>query len=282
VKRCWLVPKLSLLLHMSQAYVLSCVDAPPNLVPHVDGLADAADLINIPEPLVDRLLFGGPANSLLFQHLLLGLNINLLTTMSAAQKSANKKLYGFEFMDVATSPGRGSYMKKLDIASPGKDWLTIVNVVDAVVVCASIGNVITVVLGTGATIASANSHRDNPVCSALPEGLDYLAATVPCLARLVCRRGGELAASGPLPPHIKISNNGSWDITGDPFRPCTHGMHNPDTCWKRKDLIQRFTTKSVFHIQFPVNGSRVLPPVAARLPLFGAVSFRRLNTKGFI
>lgn len=80
-KRCWPVPKLSLLLHMSLAYVLNCPDAPKDTVPYTDRHTDAADLIGLLEPYEDMLVLGkSKTGGLVLRRLLLGLNTNLLIT----------------------------------------------------------------------------------------------------------------------------------------------------------------------------------------------------------
>jgi hypothetical protein len=115
-------------------------------------------------------------------------------------------------------------MKKLDILSLGKRWLDIVNAVDAVVVCSDLGEAITAVEGSG---------RNSIECNTLPRDLDYLAATLRCLARLAGRGGGGLSTGSH---HVKISENTFWELRGDPFRVCQHSNIN-ETCWKRSNQV---------------------------------------------
>jgi hypothetical protein len=180
---------------MSHAYTLACVGIPDDRVPYVEPHGDASEVINVLEPLGDTLVYEGGTDRFLFRELMLGLNTNLLKTVALIRNSSGTSLYGFEFMDVVTEPGRGTCMKELKVLSLGKNWLEIVNVVDAVVVCSELGDVITAVKGNG---------RKSTSCNMLPKDLDYLAATLPCLARLAKREGGELSAGGQ---HVTIAEN---------------------------------------------------------------------------
>ncbi|KAI3319500.1 hypothetical protein HD806DRAFT_525486 [Xylariaceae sp. AK1471] len=272
-KQCWLVPKLSLLMHMCQAYA-SQVVAPRNNDKFVNGHADATELIKDLEPLGDNLVFGGQVDGFRFRQLILGLNINLLTTVKAIQKSSSGKLYGFEFMDVVSSPGRGTCMKSFHISSPGRNWLDLVNVVDAVVVCSNIGAVITAIPSNSGT--APVSLRNNPICNGLPEGLDYLAATVPCLNRLVGRQGSKLTPNSGS-ERIMASKQCFWNIKGDPFKPCSHDPNSPDSCWMRPDLTQKLVAVSYFGDM--IRGSKITQPAMSRIPDTGAVAFATFRSK---
>ncbi|KAF2246401.1 hypothetical protein BU26DRAFT_44873 [Trematosphaeria pertusa] len=257
-RRSWLVPKLSLLLHMSHAYTRARAGIPDNRVPYVEPHADAIEVINVLEPLGDALVCGVKTDKFLFRELMLGLNTNLLKTVASIRKSSGKKLYGFEFMDVVTEPGRGTCMKKLEVLSQGKNWLEIVNAVDAVVVCSELGEAITAVEGSG---------RKSTNCSKIPMDLDYLAATLPCLAQLAGREGGELSTGSQ---HVKIAENTLWELRGDPFGVCQHNNAN-DTCWKRSDLVQRLVPERYFGFMGPVLAPKHSP--LKQIPVSGAVVF---------
>lgn len=75
---------------------------------------------------------------------MLGLNVNLLKTRISVRQSGGRTLYGFEFTDIIASPERGSCMKELHVEKrAGKAWIDIANEVDAVFVCAGLGDAIT-------------------------------------------------------------------------------------------------------------------------------------------
>lgn len=262
-RRSWLVPKLSLLLHMSHAYALACAGIPDDPVPYVEPHADAIEVINVLEPLGDRLVCGGNRDKFLFRELMLGLNTNLLKTVASIRKSTGRALYGFEFMDVVTEPGRGTTMKELDLLSLGKNWLRIVNAVDAVVVCSELGEAITAMEGNG---------RNCSNCNTLPKDLDYLAATLPCLDRLARRGGGELSTEKQ---YVKISQDILWELSGDPFRIYQHSSTN-ETCWKRSDLVQRLVSETYVRLPVPFRAKKSSPP--KRIPASGAVVFGKLES----
>jgi hypothetical protein len=191
---------------------------------------------------------------------MLGLNTNLLRAIALIQDSTRKKLYGFEFMDIITQPGRGSCMKELKTNLPAKDWFGIANVVDAVVVCANLGDAITAV-----DRASTQSKQ----CNKVPCGSDYLTATICCLKRLVERRGGAL--DGDVKAHLlQISENSFWDLRKDPFLECQHDVSS-GACWQRADIFQHLIsrwdrTKRNFIKQLPA-------PIVIPIPVSGAVVF---------
>jgi hypothetical protein len=260
-QRCWLVPKLSLLLHMSHAYALGCVDVPGDRIPFVEAHNDAVDIVQILAPLGEMKVYGENNDALLFRHLMLGLNTNLLGTILSLEKSRGKKFYGFEFMDVVTQPGRGSCMKKLKILPQGRNWLDIVNAVDAVVVCSDLGPAIT---------AMEQEGRACPECNNLPMKFDYLAATLPCLARLVERKGGRMKPVDKF-CRIKISEDSFWDLTGDPFQACGHSERLSGTCWERNNMIQRLDSEIFFKALMSLRECEKAAP--ERFPAAGAVVF---------
>ena len=255
-RRGWLVPMLSLLLHMAHAYVLNSVDAPADKVPFVDGHADAAELISVLEPLGEGHIFGRtngtptPAapddHGLLFHQLLLGLRTNLLSTTEATKPSTHRALHGFEFMDVVSAPDRGACMRTVELPSASHAWFPLANAADAVVVCANIVEVITPATPAPASATPRSSSRNNSPCDTLPEDSGYLAATVPCLDRIARRRGCELPLAPVVnininPPngavtrpggkwnHVKLSDDSFWELRGNPFAGCSHRHgHGPE------------------------------------------------------
>ena len=265
-RRCWVVPKLSLLLHMSQVYASQCVDVPddqvPSVAPHFNGL----DLVRGLETSGETRILGGGRDAFRFRHLMLGLNTNLLRAIALIQDSTRKKLYGFEFMDIITQPGRGSCMKELKTDLAAKDWFDIANVVDAVVVCANLGDAI-----TAADRASTQSKQ----CNKVPCGSDYLTATICCLKRLIERRGGVL--DGDVKAHLlQISENSFWDLAKDPFLGCQHDVSS-GACWQRTDIFQHLISrwdqmKRTFVKQLPT--SIVIPIPVSGAVVFGTTSIR--------
>ncbi|KAH7007085.1 hypothetical protein EDB80DRAFT_718195 [Ilyonectria destructans] len=271
-KRCWLAPKLSLLMHMSQAYALACPGSPQNRVPFVDSHSDAAELIQVLEPLGDTPVLGAETDGLRFRQLILGLNTNLLTTVAATQKSARKTLYGFEFMDVVNSPGRGTCMKSLSISCTEK-WLHVVNDVDAVVVCSNIDNVITAVTsGNGPPIGPGNAQ----VCPTIPEGLDYLAMTIPCLTRLLHRKGVDYP-SRTSSNGIQASAARFWDLDWNSFWRRLHLIKSTDG-ENNMDRLEQLLREA--YLGIPIQKSKVKQALESSMPASGAVVFGGFIVEG--
>ncbi|KAF2786128.1 hypothetical protein K505DRAFT_260562 [Melanomma pulvis-pyrius CBS 109.77] len=251
-RRCWLVPKLSVLLHMSQIYSSHCSAFRNDKIPYVNPHTDAMEIVKTLESAGENCILEGQSNKLIFQELMFALNINLLDTAEAVRESKHGKLYGFEFMDVVHEPGKGTCMKKLNIQPKRKAWLDLVNAVGTVIVCSGIGEVISAVQG---------STRKSSICNELPPNHDYLAATLPCLSRLAKQKGVVLEAGCG---QIKLSEKAVWKVAENPFTPCTHEGVSHETCWKRPGLIQRVArplwfgpTKTQSAISFPTNGAVV-------------------------
>lgn len=268
-RQCWLVPKLSLLLHMMQAYAIWTGKQAPFVSPHADATAVVETLDSLGEvPILED-----KGSELLFRQLLFSLNTNLLDTASSKKKSSGSKLYGFEFMDVVIAPGSGSCVKQHDLGAHGRNWLELANIVDAVVVCSGLGEAISPVSDPKAPT------RPNAVCNALPKGLDYLAATIPCLKMLAYRRGVS-CLSDPAAGHVRISQGIFWDVSGDPFTSCSHGEEAEGCCW-REGRTQQILTLRSFTIEFWKG--QATESVSVDMPVAGAVAFgsrRVLKSRG--
>ncbi|GFG18503.1 hypothetical protein IFM61392_10584 [Aspergillus lentulus] len=261
-RRGWVVPKLSLLLHMGQAYA-SYRDYPSGQVPLVEPHSVAADLVTPLESLGGNRVSGYGEDVIQFRQLMLWLNTNLLEIPGLTKKSGGRKLYGFEFMDIIAKPGRGSCMKKLTLELAGKTWIEIANIVDAVVVCAQLGDAI-----TAADEATARSEQ----CRKVPQGKDYLAATISCLKRLVERRGGTL--DGELRAQLlQISRGSFWDLSRNPFSASDH-RNCPGDCWQSADVFQHLTSPApILFNQQRIFGKAQPASTAIPIPVFGAVVF---------
>lgn len=263
-RRSWLVPKLSLILHMAHAWIIenslaqSTLSNPvPFADPHDDGIA----VIRTLDSCGNIAVCGQGDDSFRLRSLFLGLNINLLATVSLNKKSTSRCLYGFEFMDIVTEPGRGGFMKKIRI-NTNQSWLALANLADAVVICAGLGE---------AMVPAEGGSRRNTKCNILPAGQDYLAAHVSCLAYLAKRAGGELASILDS-SRVALSRGRFWNISGEPFETCTHDKHSIETCWNRAGILQKVCQNNVLHSMLHIpEETRV--SCSRRLCLNGAVVF---------
>jgi hypothetical protein len=215
-KRCWLVPKLRLILHMCQAYATA--NSVPFVAPHVDASAIISDL----SPIGGIVIMADEGGDFLFRHLMHQISTNLMLTRHSTKSSKKKKLYGFEFRDVVHQPDRGAYMREMELQPAGEAWSKLANAVDAVIVCKDAGDVIT--------------KTNVPMqCSTLPEGCDYLAVPMNMLEILAKRRGGSIFE---CPQEITLGKGAIWDIESNPFTPCTHSGNDKGSCWEKNEVWQ--------------------------------------------
>ncbi|CAI7661292.1 unnamed protein product [Penicillium pancosmium] len=269
-QRCWLVPKLSLLLHMSQAYASNCGSNPTHGVPYVGPHSDTAALVSFLLPSRETSVFNESLNvsdRLSLYQLMLGLNTNLLSTVRTVKPSSSRKLYGFEYRDVIDEPGRGSCMKELDLGLSSKAWIEIANIADVVLICAGLGDAIT---------ATDEPVKWNQQCGKVPQGQDYLTATTSCLKVLVERKGGALNST-PKARQLKISDEWHWNVFENPFLSCSHhGTHGSGDCWKNTRIIQHLDPQPSFLRKLlrvyakPASTSITIPDSGA--VVFGALS----------
>lgn len=237
-RQSWVVPKISVLLHMAHAWIKENSSATefespdfqdpiPFVGPHFDGFAVVAALENAG----DTVVCGVAQDALRLRTLLLGLNINLLRVATATEPSDSRAIFGFEFMDVVTEPGKGGMMKKITLLSQARNshWLKIANDVDLVILCAGLGNAIQAV---------PSAARKKEMCNFLPTGLDLLAVHLSCMRQLTKRHGGELA---PViySSEVLLSCGRSWSVRGDPFKDCLHDNLSTHSCWDRATILQR-------------------------------------------
>lgn len=233
--RCsWLVPKISLLLHMAHSWLDDAADPIPFAEPHLNG----EEVMRVLSSSGDIRLCGEGQDEYKLRTLMLGLNINLLQSIAHQERSEGRNIHGFEFMDIVREPGKGGFMKTLSVKVEGKNWIDIINEVDAVVVCSGVGQV----------IAPANDEdRKCPKCNVPPPGHDYLAAPLSCLELLVQRKGGrmeDLLSSASA--SVFVSDKRFWTLSGNPFMRCSHDNQSSSTCWERDDIFQQFSKLTLF------------------------------------
>jgi hypothetical protein len=261
-KRCWLIPKLSLMLHMSQAYADYCSGIPHGQIPFVPPHSDALELIPFLGPISENCIHGQGDGAFLFRQLMLGLGVNLQSTRQATKLSKKKTLYGFEFMDIITQPGRGSCMKEISLQPAGKVWYELANAVDAVVVCSGVGDAISTVAGS-------------IQCSTLPKGCDYLAATTNILETLATRQGACLNYGIGI-GQIKLWRNLFWEPHTDTFKQCDHRDNSKGDCWRKKEMWQHLSSPGNVDKVFELFASpQLVSPATTPIPKSGAVAFGR-------
>jgi hypothetical protein len=236
--RSWLVPKLSLMLHMAHAWSARN-NLDPDPIPYAEPCHDGSQAEAALRDSGDLVLLGQGPDVFNLRQLLLGLNVNMLQGRYQTEDAGSGKLFGFEFMDIVCEPPTGGNMKRVSVEPQGKCWFGIVNKADAVVVCSNLGQAITPV--------DENNQR-NPNCNVLPPGSNYLAVSLSCLTELILRKGQQdpdLNAKQNVT--FKISEDHFWEVTGNPFEDCGHIGQPTQTCWERDNLLQRITKRHRLH-----------------------------------
>jgi hypothetical protein len=236
--RSWLVPKLSLMLHMVHTWsARNGID--PDPVPYAKPFHDGSQAEAVLRDCGDLVLLGQGQDALTLRQLMLGLNVNLLQSRHQTADACSGKVFGFEFMDIVCEPPMGGNMKRINVKTQGGCWFSVVNKADAVVVCANLGQAITPV--------DENNER-NPNCNVLPPGLNYLAVPLSCLTELIQRQGRrDPDLNGKQNESFKISDDHFWKVSGNPFEDCAHNGQKTHTCWERDNLLQRVTKRGTLH-----------------------------------
>ncbi|KAF1935334.1 hypothetical protein EJ02DRAFT_361733 [Clathrospora elynae] len=264
-RRSWLVPKLSLMLHMAHAWFaensptsITNLDPIPFAEPHDDG----SIVVRALEGQGDLVVCGQGNDSFKLRKLLLGLSINLLASVNCKAKSTRKTLYGFELMDLIMEPGRGGLMKELKIKK-SQSWLALANLADAVIICSELGDAIAPAYGC---------CRTNTQCKTVPCGKDYLTAHLSCLDRFRSRAGKQ-SLSLNEPSQVPLFDHKIfWKVSGNPFDACKHEGHSTDTCWNRTNMLQSINEE--FVLRFMHSTQEHSASVDSRaLGLKGAVVF---------
>lgn len=263
-RRAWLVPKLSLLLHMSHVWVRRH-EIDPNPIPYADAHHVGGSVERILRDCGDIALSGQGEDCLRLRQLLLGLNINLIESRQYTEGATRKKLFGFEFMDVVCEPPHGGLMKRAISKSGGSSWYGLSDLADAVVFCAGLGDAIT---------AGKGGNGECMKCKTLPTNSYYLAASLSCLNELITRQGNVLACAQN--GKITISKDHYWKISGNPFEDCTHDDNSLESCWCKTEIFQQVDQRSSLTL-FKGNGQ---PWSSPNIPLEGAVVFGRISNQG--
>lgn len=234
-KQVWLVPMLSLILHLCHRYFQEVNhgchrDNPlPFANPSPDGALEAARAL---ETSGHVLVFGatGDPDAENLRQLFLRINTNLLNAAGTREPSNKKTLFASELMAMVTEPGRGSPLKKIKAAADAESWVGLLARVDFVGVCANIGHLIEPDL----------SSTYPCTCSALPSDRDLLAAHVRCLDALSQREGESIRNS--LNRVCRLGEKVFWNMGNLYWTSCPAGGHDP--IWNEKDkILQRISSK---------------------------------------
>jgi hypothetical protein len=252
----WVVPKLYLLLHMCHTHMAIRDEHDP--IPFAADTIDLKSLIGTLDQKGDLVLYGAQPDELRFRTLLRGLNVNMLTAATKTHPARGDTLYGYEFLDMVNGPGRGAWMKKINVKS--NEITHIAKLVDAVVVGAGFGDVIK------PTGYRAGTMPGN--CITVPGGFDYLAIPVSCLLKFA---SGRREINDPTACYVEISDDLYWVVSIASFTWCDHSKASEEVYWLREQTFQGLRCFGWLRRRSSVNGHVSLPPIPGR----GAVVFGR-------
>ncbi|TIA56853.1 hypothetical protein D6C77_06621 [Aureobasidium pullulans] len=266
----WLVPQLSLLLHLCHVYYAihhgtsGQPDPIPWALPSSDGASAALEAFSGSNEVV--VTSHGPHKKVLLENVLLTLNANFMQTHRTKRSPTptivgSKKLYFSELMDQVTQPPGGSPLRVLKTSKlpATKAWLDIINHVDALFVCKNIGQAIGFagVLCPSNNTSNPNGPSQTPTsvtgcqCSEIPQNRGYLVAHINCLQRVLSR--------SPL----------ACNLTGQPFHP-----KNKHSLWTCPVQVLQNLEKLDTHKEQVANSTLGGPPE-------GAIVFGRLKGSWF-
>ena len=251
-KRAWLVPQLSVVLHMAHIWACNKTDLLrpiPTAVPHWDSSEAALGVLKRHSK--DELRDGLEVDKIyclrdLIGRLLMTLH-NLAETEALAKREPSRtiklggsKLYGWELLDVVRGK-KSIFRKQIDIS---QDWM-VLGEESVVLFCQNFGDV----------IKPAPNIRLCPKARSVHQGQNQLTATIKCLQRLSEERCG-LKDSACL----RIANQAYWLSPGDElFKDCTHGTGNSHTkatkCEKLPQQILRGYVNPITHETPPIEGA---------------------------
>ncbi|KAH8746055.1 hypothetical protein F5882DRAFT_423010 [Hyaloscypha sp. PMI_1271] len=219
-KQAWLIPKLSLVLHLCHKYFHEF--KPP--------IGDIEDPIPFAEPAPngswatqqaivaegDTIVLGtlGQADTETLRQVFLRINTNLLDSVRTREKPRNALMFASEIMDMWDQPGTGSPLREVSITRGARSWTCLVSMVDVFCVCANIGPAIE-------PVPIPNNVCD---CCMLPTNQYYLAAHMWCLEQL--SRRARSSTNQLQYGMCKLGEDAFWVVQTSPWRRCGSEAHS--------------------------------------------------------
>lgn len=234
-KQVWLVPMLSLVLHLCHRYFQETnrgghIDDPlPFANPSPDGASEAARVLRSSGDVLVSGVAGDPDAENLRQ-LFLRIQTNILDAEGTREQSNKKTLFGSELMAMVIEPGRGSPLKKIKATSMAdtESWVGLLATVDFVGVCANIGRL----------IEPENSSTKPCSCSTLPSDRYLLAAHMHCL-KVLSQRYGENVRNSRV---WRLGEKVFWHMEKLYWTSCLVASHK--SIWNQEDkFLQQISSK---------------------------------------
>ena len=259
-KRGWLVPQLSLMLHLCHTYYryfakqASGHEYPvPFAQLSTDG-SDAAHAALLNQGDVVLFTYGDESeDKIKLRNVLVDINAKLADTSGTRECPRGPKVFGTELMDIIAEPGRGGLLTEIPTNHSIGTWSVLTKLVDCICFCADLGLAIQ---------PASIPQNSNCQCMILQSERHYLAAHLRCLDLLLERHQrslDELRSS-----IIKISDHGNWSF--NPYTSCRH--ENTEPFWGKPDTFLQELTRTGF-VRSQKSPSKMKSPP----PLTGAVIF---------
>lgn len=257
-KRAWLVPKLSLMLHLCHTYVRHFEepgsgnpDPVPFAQPSTDGALAAKEALSGQGDVVVFNHGADHQDQIRLRNVLVDISANMSRSLATGEKPRFLRALGPELMDMIAEPGTGALLTEIPTdCFPSSSSANFAQVADSVYVCSNVGPAI---------CPTAIPGNATCGCMILEHDKGYLAVHLRCLEALLERRNYSLhhLQRSALP----IGNGGRW--CPQPYVPCSHSGTVSFWTEPRKFVQNISRTKS--------RGS-VLPPDEI-LAVTGAVIF---------
>ena len=232
--KAWLVPKLSLLLHLCHTYFARPLssssqatpeDPIPFAIPSYDGSQAARDALFNKGDVVVRWHGTEKIDKILLRQVLVDINRNISDTSRTRELPHKDTLLAPELMSMVDKPGMFNGLAEMTSKAAFDSWSSLVEYVDAVFVCSNLGPAIQPALP--AVLHSCN-------CVDIPSNKQYLAVHMQCLDVIFRRRGIKMDQLSR--EVLKINKDHDWCLNGQPFRGCQHGGQQSDF-WADLDSI---------------------------------------------
>jgi hypothetical protein len=256
----WLVPKLSLVLHMSHTYYNTVLhgNATTDPIPYAEPSSDgAAAALAALQGKGNTVLYpGGSDGDILLSPILATIHSNICDANKTREASKPGKLLASQYLNLIEEPAAGSDITITKTPSSIKAWLGIIDRVGCVIVCAGLGEAIKPVAVVG---------KCTKGCDKIPHGKGYLAAHFWCLKKLLWTRGWDLVAL--TDQAVSVNDNQTWALRGKSFNCCTLDTEHSSRWNNRNIILQQVVKDSKWKIRSTVVEKNTAPKVT------GAVVF---------
>lgn len=227
----WLVPMLSLILHLCHRWFqdinrhLSVMDPIPFAAPEHDGFQASLRALELSGDILVLGKAGEPDTETLRQ-LVLRVHMTLTGSNSTREEPKGRYIFATELMSVVDPPSNGSALRRLDVSgfdSQVSSWRSIVKHVDVIGVCKELGQAIQAGPQTGIICED---------CCTLPVAHFYMAAHVSCLAVLAERAGSSIHWNCISGGACQLGPGTYWRISASTWPVCSVSSHQ--SIWTKK------------------------------------------------